>query len=133
MTPNARMLAILAATVLGCGMPARPAGVHIFPQPGTHRGRDIVTGLELRTVRGVSTLEVIQRLRPEFFLGSARSPLDGDLQVYLDGVYQGGVWALRTIPVSMIVEVRYLTASAASDRFGPYRQRASAIAVKTRE
>lgn len=127
------VLAALAASTACTGF-TRPTGDRSFsvtPDHNAGRTRDVLTASELRTADSRSTLDAIRMLRPEF-LFATRGPLDSPPQVYLDGVYQGDLSALRTVPIEVIVEVRYLRSSVASDQFGPYRRRGPVISVRTR-
>jgi len=132
-----RHVLLLVVTTLGCGTPARSThSLRVSAEPRTRNAREVLTGPEFRTIHGRSTLDVIRELRPEYFLrpvAGAYNASDDGLQVYLDGIYQGGLEALQTIPASVVLEVRYLTPSAASDSYGPYRRRGAALAVRTRE
>jgi hypothetical protein len=89
----------------------------------------------MRTVNLNNALEAVLRFRPEFLrthgVPSAVDPNAGKATVYLDGVRQGGPDALRSIPVAAIHEIRYLSASAASDQYGPFYA-GGVIAVRTR-
>ena len=65
--------------------------------------------------------DALRRLRPEWFRlpGSGRQAAEPAIvSVYVDLVYAGGVDALRLVPVPAVRGVRYLTPSAARDRFG---------------
>lgn len=83
-------------------------------------------------------LEVVRRLRPKWLStrNFAASPSGGalnaqDVQVYLDNIHQGGAASLTRINVDLIGEMRYLTGSEASARFGLNHQN-GAILVTTR-
>lgn len=119
-----------------CGVPLRPDRHHpVIAEPMVRSSRDILPEGDFGSMFTRSTYEVVERFRPQFLLRARSSPLDpagGALQVYLNGVYQGGVAVLHSIPASVVAEVRYLSASAVGDWFGPYRPRGPAIAVRTR-
>jgi hypothetical protein len=83
----------------------------------------IVSVDEIRSIEtGYTALEAVRRLRPEF-LSRHATPRPGDAEegfavVYMDGVRLGGLQTLANIPVTTIVEIRYLRTSAAAEQFG---------------
>jgi hypothetical protein len=103
--------------------------------PNTHARSDVLGSAEIQTVSLNNALEAVMRFRPEFLRthGSpaAVGPNAGIAMVYLDGIRQGGPDALRSIPAAAIYEIRYLSASAAADQYGPYYP-GGVIAVRTR-
>ena len=119
-----------------CGVPVRSDRLQpVFAEPQTRSSRDVLSEGEFGSMLGRTTYEVVERLRPQFLFGirnNPREPAGGVLQVYLNGIYQGGVSVLHTIPASVVAEVRFLSASVVSDWYGPYRPRGAAIAVRTR-
>lgn len=99
------------------------------------RGSDALGSGEIGSARVDNAYEAVMRLRPEFLRprgAAAATDADGGAPVvYVDDVKQGGPEMLRTIPVAAIAEIRYLSAMAASDRFGPLHP-GGVIAVRTR-
>jgi hypothetical protein len=95
----------------------------------------VITSDEIESARVENSYDAVLRLRPEFLKRRGapvlQDPSEGLPVVYLDGVRQGGADALQSIPAGVVLEIRYLTAGAASDRFGPY-YRGGVIAVRTR-
>ena len=95
----------------------------------------IVAWEEIRSVEaGFTALQALRRLRPEF-LSRHATPLPGDNEagfavVYLDGVRLGGLETLENIPVTTIVEMRYLRHSNAEVRMGK-NHRGGVILVST--
>jgi hypothetical protein len=84
---------------------------------------DVVDVDELQAVQGAGTaFDALRKLRPEFLTRRAPSmPTDPDAGypvVYLDGQRLGGLNTLQGIPLSSIVEIRYLRSAAASERLG---------------
>ena len=75
------------------------------------------------------------RFRPEFLRrrsdAAATDPTGGLPVVYMNGTRQGGTDVLRTIPAAVVVEIRYLSPTAASHEFGPFYP-GGVIAVRTR-
>jgi len=83
---------------------------------------------------GFTALQVLRHLRPEF-LGRHATPMPGDNEegfavVNLDGVRLGGLETLEDIPVTTIVEIRYLRPPAAVERLGK-SHRGGVILVST--
>jgi hypothetical protein len=105
-----------------------------YPRP-TGRSSDVLGFAEIQTVRVNNAHEAVVRFRPEFLRrhGSPASadPAAGYPTVYLDGVRQGSPDLLRSIPIAAVLEIRYLSASAASDQFGPFNP-GGVLAVRTR-
>jgi hypothetical protein len=96
---------------------------------------NLVAQEEIRSVEtGYTALEAVRRLRPEF-LNRHATPMPGDAEegfavVYLDGVRLGELKTLENIPVTTIVEIRYLRPSAAAQWLGKHH-RGGVIAVST--
>jgi hypothetical protein len=83
-------------------------------------------------------LEVVKRLRPKWLStrnyaasGGGGALAAQEVQVYLDNTRQGGGASLTRISLDLIGEMRYLTGSEASARFGLNHQN-GAILVTTR-
>jgi len=128
---------LVAAT--GC-MAGRSAVADPSPEArplraGTPTRGNLVAQDEIRSVEtGYTAFEAVRRLRPEF-LSRHATPMPGDFEegfavVYLDGVRLGGLQTLENIPVTTIVEIRYLRPSAAVERFGKHH-RGGVILVST--
>jgi len=133
----------LAVTTLvlaaGCAG-GRSAFANPEPEVGRIRAQtpsrgSIVAWEEIRSVEaGFTALQALRRLRPEF-LSRHATPLPGDNEagfavVYLDGVRLGGLETLENIPVTTIVEMRYLRHSNAEVRMGK-NHRGGVILVST--
>lgn len=88
--------------------------------------QNVITADELATVDVNDAYQAIQRLRPQFLsnsrgptvLGTRAGGSRAGIQVYLNDQRLGDVSALAQIPKGDIKEIRYLTASEASSRFG---------------
>lgn len=92
-----------------------------------HYSQNVISAEELATIDAPDAYQAIQRLRPQFLvasrgpteLGSRRSGgADGGIMVYLENTRLGGVSALAQIPTNDIKEIRYLSASEATQRYG---------------
>jgi hypothetical protein len=80
-----------------------------------------LTGSELREIPALSTLDAVQKLRPAFLRASSRSVsgIDrGEPSVYVNGVYNGDVSLLNTIPLMQIREISFLNPAEARIRLG---------------
>lgn len=122
---GARRAAVLATlTILGCGSAMRAGGsadvLDAELTPRSVSSRSILTRGELAATNAETTLEAIERLRPEFLLGHARPPglAWAPITVYLNDRYEGDVSLLNTIPLSAIREVNLLRPTEALIRFG---------------
>jgi hypothetical protein len=88
----------------------------------TGQASNVITAPELAGNRAGSTYQAIRRIRPELFrsrssgslmLFKARSPA-----VAVDNTLVGGVEVLRTIPVDQVVQLEYVSAWKAANRYG---------------
>lgn len=105
--------------------------------PRTARSdRNVIMADEIARVGASTALEAVQRLQP-LMLEKHRGPSSINLEdqaqinVYVDGARMGGVEALSLIQAPAIVEIRYLSPSEATIRFGTGNA-AGAIVVVTR-
>jgi hypothetical protein len=121
-----RWIARLAAG--GCSSPGRQASA-----PAT---RNVITADEIARVNAATALEAIQRLQPAM-LTKHRGPSSLHLEdqsqitVYVDGTRFGGVGSLSMIEATSILEIRFLSASEATFRYGTGNS-AGAIDIKSR-
>jgi hypothetical protein len=82
-------------------------------QRSIRRRRDVITAAEIATRPDLGTAyDIVRSLRPAW---RARV---GVLQVYQDGVHIGGTDALRDITADQIKELRLLSASDATTKYG---------------
>jgi hypothetical protein len=109
----------------------------IPPGSGPPSSLTQIAGTELRNANGTNVEDALRQFRPEFL--RANTAYDGRSMrpiapsVYVDGVLTGTTDVLRMIPVSAVIEVRRLSASAAHDRFGTAcRCAGGALLVTTR-
>ena len=80
-----------------------------------------LAGSELREISALSTLDAVQKLRPAFLRASPRSvgSIDrGEPSMYVNGVYNGDVSLLNTIPIMQIREISFLNPAEARVRLG---------------
>ncbi|HEX7024367.1 MAG TPA: hypothetical protein VF187_06085 [Gemmatimonadales bacterium] len=139
---QSRLALVFTTLVLGGGCAAgRSALAGPTPESGSRLRAEgptranVVDQAEIRAVEtGYTALEAVQRLRPEF-LSRHAAPRPGDMEegfavVYLDGIRLGGLQTLRNIPVSTIVQIRYLRPFDAAQWLGR-THRGGVIAVST--
>jgi len=92
----------------------------------TRYSQNVITAAELATVDVSDTYQAIQQLRPQFLsnsrgptqMGTRTGSTDAGIQVYLNDQRLGDVTSLSQIPKNDVKEIRFLTASEASSRFG---------------
>ena len=82
--------------------------------------RNVITALELADRTFTDTYEAVRQLRPSWL--RSRGPVSlsdpGYAVVYFDNMSAGGLESLRGIPIEHVAEIRFLSASDATIRFG---------------
>lgn len=81
-----------------------------------------VVRAELASLQETSLDAALSQLRPEWFRVNPSSRQVSEparASVYIDNQFAGAPETLRFVPVSAVIDVSYLGASAARDRFGP--------------
>ena len=76
---------------------------------------------EIKAAQVANAHEAVSRLRPQFLRRhwpTMANTAEGQPAIYLDGVRQGGIDMLRSIPANALYEIRYLSSSAANAEFG---------------
>jgi hypothetical protein len=98
---------------------------------------DLITSEELATVAHDDLYAAISQLRPTYFVtrgvtspGVATAP--EVVQVYVDGAHRGDLQSLHQIQASDVKEVRHLSATEATQRYGTGHTM-GAILVTTRK
>ena len=109
-----------ALVLAGCTVQQRPGG------PPQKQLRDVLTRNEIMssTATELDLYQAIRSLRPNFLSGrpGVRSPVSAasmPTAVFVDRVRQAGFESLRTLPASVVEEVRYLDPTASQNEFGP--------------
>jgi hypothetical protein len=139
-TPRSRRVrlrvgALLALTLVGCAPPSASARAR-----QTHLYEISQAEIEAQLGKAGSAYDIVRRLRPSMLQSrghegpQSRSPVweaNSSIKVYLDGLRYGGVESLETIPANTVLEVRWLSATDATIRFGTGNP-AGAIAVTSR-
>ena len=91
-------------------------------RPPQGLGRDPLYAYEMRSTALLTAYDAVERLRPSYLRQRGPATLlsvgDTRVQVFLNEVRIGGVDVLRTIPVSEVAWIRYLSPSEATIRFG---------------
>jgi hypothetical protein len=89
---------------------------------GTSGPRDRITAAELAEVDAVDAYTAVQQLRPLWLrargAASFSEPMGSLPTVYADNMRLGDVGTLQTIPLAEIAEIRYISASDATTRWG---------------
>jgi hypothetical protein len=138
-----RICGLLAAVLLtaGCTATTRSSGSNQAPltasfvaSPARPRA-DVILGREIEAASVANVYEAVARLRPKFFHSRGVQTVDtpnGSLPtVFVNDIEQRELETLRTIPAGVIVEIRYLSASAAAAQFGAHHT-GGVITVRTR-
>ena len=145
---------VVAALVCGaCGGGGSTAGGGAAPQTApspkaaaapartttasTRGSSNVIVEAELASSGAANALEAIQRLRPAMLRSRGGSQVsDGSgteqIMVYVDGIGTGGLQSLTSVAVLNVKEIRYISATDATTRFGT-NHAMGAILVSTRK
>lgn len=117
--------AILSLAICAAGICAiTPAGCATQSATSARsRGADVITGPEARETSAVDAFEVVRLLRPAWLRSRAAPSLSNPeatyARIYVDNVpMAGGTRDLRNIATGDIHEIRYLSPTEATTRFG---------------
>lgn len=124
---------LLLLVVLGATACAAGTSEHA---PASGGDPDLISSQQLRSLEGRywTAYSVIERLRGSW-LRSRSTGVGGERplpNVFVDGLYEGGVRTLLNIDVTEIERLEYLSAPEATTRFGGSFPGAGAILVQTR-
>jgi hypothetical protein len=92
---------------------------------------DVLTAEDLQTVQDLSAYDAVRRLRPAWMRARGAGTARATPIVYVDGMRRGSLDELSSVRASEIQEIRYLSASEATTRFGT-NNTGGAIVVTTR-
>ena len=115
-----------AVSILAVAVTAGCASGGTSGSSAPRHAQNVITADELETVDVNDAYQAVQRLRPQF-LTSTRGPTrmrsgagtaEAGIQVYLNDQRVGGVTALQQIPKNDVKEIRFLSASEATTRYG---------------
>jgi hypothetical protein len=91
-------------------------------KPKIKRNPDVISAEEIETASDAQdAYQVVKRLRPMWLTmrgGGSMNSRVADIAVYVNGVRMGGPDALRDIPRTGVVEMRFLRGTDATQRFG---------------
>ena len=118
------LAAFILAAALGCSSGSRVPS----------RSADVITAAEMAAANLPTAFDVVERLRPHFLRPRGPTTLVSDtrLVIYQDNLNLGGVDMLRQIRAAELQEIRFLSASDATTRFGTGHP-GGAIIVTTRK
>ncbi len=129
MRPSLKLVALVFLAACSGSAPSQQQ------EPGGARpNRDLITREQIDANPSQDAFELVQRLRPDFLRErGAMSLTQGRALavVYLDGVRRGGPDALKTIRSNEVQEIRFVSATDATTRWGTDHS-GGAIEVKLR-
>lgn len=129
MLTRATTSAVLTAALLlaGCASSGESSG--------TSRSRNLITEAELMEVPHSSVYEAVRALRPRWLQARAGATFSNATQqtamVYIDGQLRGGLEEMWSLIPGEVSELRYMSASDATTRFGTNHV-GGAIVITTR-
>ena len=113
------------AAILTASLPLAWACASSGGQPGrttTRVDQYVITAEELATANASNLYDAIRQLRPQWLQGGApttfRSASEYPILVYMDRIRFGEPTMLRSVPVTLPLSVRWLSASEAQAEFG---------------
>ena len=128
------MLLVAAMACAGGSSAATEGGTAV----GAARNADVISAAELAdpAVASGDALEAVQRLRPRFLMTrgamSVKNKTAGSTHVSIDGGPLLAVDALSRLRPSQLLEIRYLSASDAAQRFGTTAGSGGVIMVRSK-
>lgn len=132
-----RVLLLLAATGACAGRAPSSGAAGETRESSVRRDPNVISMDELSdpALRGQSVLEVVRTLRPNFLVNrgvqSRSNPESGRVHASINGVSVVSLDELRPMHVAGVVEIRFLSAAAAMQRFGGAAQQGPVILVRT--
>jgi len=139
----ARVSFVALTIVFAAGGTARMARAQdSVPKPAARRDRDVISAEELAApaLRSQTVYEVVKRLRPNFLTsrgtavrqqGSTADPEAGQVHASVDGNSVTAIGDLRTMSIDGVIEIRFLSAGQAMQRFGGAAREGPVILVRT--
>jgi hypothetical protein len=122
---------LLAGTLACAGRPSSTEGGAVRRDPNVIMADE----LSETSLAGMSVLEVVRRLRPNFLstrgVQSRSNPESGRVHASINGNGVVSLDELRTMQTAGVVEIRLLSAAAAMQRFGGAAQEGPVILVRT--
>jgi hypothetical protein len=125
MRAHVLMAAVLIAVSSGCSSSGSSSSATGAPRAPS-RQQDVITAAEIaeRAADASNALQVVQKLRPQMLTTRGRfSPADSSdagarPRVVVDGVAIGQVENLVNVNAISVMEIRYISATDATTRFG---------------
>ena len=124
-TGGSTVLLLLALSVGACAT---------TPGSGDGSSSDVLTGEELIASRHSDLLGALQNLRPTWVRGRGTNSVNysSEVVVFLNGTPYGTVSDLRSIPVDVVLDVQFMSASEAGARYGTLAGSSGLVLVRTR-
>jgi len=107
-----RLSLIGALTLAGCGR------IQTTPYLDQPAGRSVITQDQIPYANAETAYDVVEHLRPQFFISTAGRSLATERLVYINGLRAGGLEVLRGIPSDRVQEIRLLGAGEATMLLG---------------
>ncbi|MEP6692014.1 MAG: TonB-dependent receptor plug domain-containing protein [Gemmatimonadaceae bacterium] len=118
-------LAALLVTSACAGNAAPGTGSEDATAPAARSDRSVVSGDEVRLTNASDLYDALRQLRPGIFISRGKNtPEEGAIGtaplpiVYIDGVRKGDVTALHQVQITSVRDVRILSGTEATQRFG---------------
>ena len=134
MRSSFKLLALLALAACSSSSGATKSAESPESPAATRASRDVITRAQIEATPSQDAFELVQRLRPEFLRERGVSSITRGRAlpvVYMDGVRRGGPEMLRTVRSNEIEEIRFISATDATTRWGS-EHTAGAIELKMR-
>ena len=128
-----KLLALLALAACSSNSASKAAEPAATPA-ATRASRDVITRAQIEATPSQDAYDLVQRLRPEFLRERGVSSITRGRAlpvVYMDGVRRGGPEMLKTVRSNEIEEIRFISATDATTRWGS-EHTAGAIELKMR-
>jgi hypothetical protein len=137
LTSKSLCLLMLLTAVGACAGGKSSLGAAGDTRSTVRRDPNVIAMDELRdpTLSGQSVLEAVRKLRPNFLssrgVQSRANPESGQVHASINGISVVPLEELRTMQLEGVVEIRFLNAAAAMQRFGGAAQEGPVILVVT--
>lgn len=117
MCNRTRFLAVMCATTLAACAPMQTSNRSSL-MTSARSARNTITADDVQTGRFTDTYNAIQTLRPSWLMRGTSITASRPVQVYLNNMNVGDVAALRDVPLSSVMSIRFLDSFEAASRFG---------------
>ena len=123
-TRSFRAFAALSALTLFDACATLPVREDDAMPHGAETSRALITARQLQSTSFTTTQDALRTIRPLLFTQRAafavRDPNRGYPVLYVDGLFQGGLDMLNTIPLTAVRSIQILSASEAHALFGRF-------------